>query len=165
VERGPRWRRRARRWRTAPPTWASSTHAATPGLNPTFRVVFSGFYADARAAQAAAADVSGAYPLSYVRQIAAPLQRWPATRRGWTVVLASVPAGRGAREDARAKATEASALGLPRVGVLSTDDFATLNPGYLVVYSGVYRTQARAQAAAQAARARFASAYPRLIAP
>ena len=65
----------------------------------------------------------------------------------------------------RAKATEASALGLPRVGVIATDDFASLNPGYLVVYSGVYRTQAQAQAAAQAAKPRFSSAYPRLIAP
>jgi hypothetical protein len=33
------------------------------------------------------------------------------------------------------------------------------------VYSGVYRTEAQALAAARVAKARFASAYQRLIAP
>jgi hypothetical protein len=80
-------------------------------------------------------------------------------------VLASIPGGPGAEADARTKATEASAAGLPHVGILATDDFSTLNPGYLVVYSGVYRTEAQALAAARAAKTRFASAYQRWIAP
>jgi hypothetical protein len=138
------------------------------GLDRRFRVVFSGVYPDAAAAEKAAETLSGAYPEAYVRQIVPPpppLARWPADHGGWTVVLASVPDGRGARAAARAKAAQASDEGLPRVGVLDTDRFRSLNPGYLVVFSGEYRSEAEAQAAAHAAASHVPSAYAREIAP
>jgi hypothetical protein len=77
-------------------------------------------------------------------------------------VLDSVPtsAGLGA---ARADATRARRAGLPQVGVLVSAEFATLRPGFYVVFSGVYRTAAQAQAAIGAAKAKYPAAYLRRI--
>src|SRR5207244_1054028 len=54
-----------------------------------------------------------------------PASDWPAGRPGWTVVLQAVPesAGEGA---AKADAAKARAAGLPRVGVLVSDELASL---------------------------------------
>jgi cell division septation protein DedD len=87
---------------------------------------------------------------------------WPA-RNGFTVVIASIPArGRG-REDADAKAKEALSRGLRKVGVLVSDRFASLHPGYYVVFYGVYDSLAEAQTAATRAVSRFPNAYAREI--
>jgi stage II sporulation protein D len=88
---------------------------------------------------------------------------WPAGRTGYTVVLVSVPASSGLAS-ARAAAAKARHAGLPQVGVLVSSRFATLHPGYYVVFSGFYGRGARAQAAARAAASRYPAAYPRRIA-
>lgn len=92
------------------------------------------------------------------------LVEWPAGRNGWTVVLASLPqqSGRGVAIE-RAKA--ASRAGVPNVGILDADEFSTFHPGYLVVFSGVHRTEAAAQDAAEEAQDEgYRDAYAREVA-
>jgi hypothetical protein len=88
---------------------------------------------------------------------------WPARRSGWTVVLGSYPVTAGAAS-AFAGAGRAVRSGLPDVGVLDSSHYASLHPGYYVVFTGIYSSEARAQAALDVASASgFAGAYPRLI--
>ena len=89
---------------------------------------------------------------------------WPSGRRGWTIVLLSLPQANG-RAAAEAKAKEARSAGLKNVGVLDSSRFASLHPGYYVVFTGVYETEAEAASALQQARAVFAAAYQREIIP
>jgi hypothetical protein len=92
------------------------------------------------------------------------LVEWPAGRDGWTLVLASYPTATG-RETATSRAKAASEAGLPRVGVLDSSEFASLHPGYLVVFSGVYDSQAEAEdALADATSKGYSAAYTREIA-
>jgi len=90
------------------------------------------------------------------------LVAWP-RRDGYTVVLSSLPA-RGGIAEARRTADAALAAGVPRVGILVSDSFASLHPGYYVVFSGVYDTLEDAQAAAARLPSRFGTAYARQIA-
>ncbi|HZT45246.1 MAG TPA: zinc ribbon domain-containing protein [Gaiellaceae bacterium] len=87
---------------------------------------------------------------------------WPA-RDGFTVVLASIPARGTGRADAEARAKDALRRGLRDVGILTSDRFASLHPGYLVVFAGVYDTLDEAQTAARRALSRFPNAYAREI--
>jgi hypothetical protein len=97
-------------------------------------------------------------------QPAAGLVPWPSGTDGFTVVLASVLVGQG-RAAADAQAAKAQAAGLPQVGILESSSYSSLRPGYYVVFSGIYSSNAQAQAAAPAAQARgFPGAYPREIA-
>lgn len=89
---------------------------------------------------------------------------WPARQRGWTIVLLSVPQRNG-RAAAEAKAREARSGGLRPVGVLDSSRFASLHPGYYVVFTGVFGTEAEAASALQRARAIFPAAYQRQIVP
>jgi SPOR domain len=90
---------------------------------------------------------------------------WPAGQPGYTVILASVAEAQG-RAEADSAAQRATAAGLPQVGVLRSSEFPSLRPGWWVVYSGVYGTDAEARAALpQAQAAGFPSAYPRRVAP
>jgi hypothetical protein len=84
---------------------------------------------------------------------------WPAGDDGDTVVLASFPAAGGdARPDALVAA--AVAAGLPQVGVLDSSDYASLQPGYDVVFSGIYGSAQEAETALSSVRARgYAGAY------
>jgi hypothetical protein len=92
----------------------------------------------------------------------AALSAWPA-RNGFTVVLASIPArGRGL-EDANATAKAALAGGLRDVGLLVSSNFASLHPGYYVVFAGVYGSLEEAQTATARVAARFPNAYAREI--
>jgi hypothetical protein len=68
---------------------------------------------------------------------------WPAGEEGWTVVLASTTS----QSSADNKADDFINDGISDVGVLNSDDFGSLKPGYWVVYSGQYDTQAQARAA------------------
>lgn len=87
---------------------------------------------------------------------------WPG-KTAYTVVLASMPSP-GGRGEALARANQALAKGLPQVGVLDSGDFPSLNPGYYVVFSGVYKTLLQAETGARNARFEgFGSAYPRQI--
>jgi hypothetical protein len=90
---------------------------------------------------------------------------WPRDRRGWTIVLLSLPQANG-RDAAVAKAREARDGGLRRVGVLDSSRFASLHPGYYVVFTGVFETEAEAASALQRARAVCnCLAYQREIVP
>jgi len=89
---------------------------------------------------------------------------WPAGRSGWTVVLSSYPSRNG-RATAIATAARAARAHLPQVGTLASGSYASLNPGYDVVFSGVYGSAADAQQALGRARqAGFSSAHTAQIA-
>ena len=89
---------------------------------------------------------------------------WPRDRRGWTIVLLSLPQTNG-RDAAAAQAKKARDGGLRRVGVLDSSRYASLHPGYYVVFQGVYADEAAAASALQRARSVFPSAYQREIVP
>jgi hypothetical protein len=76
---------------------------------------------------------------------------WPARRSGWTVVLSSYPEPKG-RAAAGATALRAARAKLVQVGTLDSSNYASLNPGYAVVFSGIYGSSAAAQAALEHAR-------------
>lgn len=88
---------------------------------------------------------------------------WPADEDGFTVVLASMPVS-GGRDLALRNARSAIRSGLKEVGVLDSEAFASLHPGYYVVFAGVYASLQEAQNAVPDARdAGFANAYAREI--
>jgi hypothetical protein len=90
---------------------------------------------------------------------------WPAGKSGWTIVLDSVPTVNG-RDGAFAEARQALRLGLKQVGVLDSARFSSLHPGYFVVFSGIYDTEADAQShVIDAHRHGFRGPYPRRITP
>jgi hypothetical protein len=89
---------------------------------------------------------------------------WPAGESGWTIVLVSYPKALG-QSQALATATRAARKGLNEVGVIDSSDYASLQPGYLVVFTGIYGAKADADAAVSTARqAGFGGAYSRQIA-
>jgi hypothetical protein len=89
---------------------------------------------------------------------------WPANENGWTIVLVSYPKTNG-RAAALATASRAARAGLRFVGILDSSGFASLQPGYLVVFTGVYGAKADADASVPTTRqAGFAGAYSRQIA-
>lgn len=87
---------------------------------------------------------------------------WPA-RNGYTVVIASIPARGDGLSEANAKAKEARGRGL-RAGVLESGKFASLHPGYYVVFAGVYGSLEEAERAARAARSKYPNTYAREVA-
>jgi pyruvate/2-oxoglutarate dehydrogenase complex dihydrolipoamide acyltransferase (E2) component len=89
---------------------------------------------------------------------------WPRDRRGWTIVLLSLPQTNG-RDAAAAQAKKARDGGLRRVGILDSSRYASLHPGYYVIFQGVYADEAEAASALQRARSVFPSAYQREIVP
>jgi hypothetical protein len=89
---------------------------------------------------------------------------WPKNANGWTIVLVSYPKTIGLTA-ARTTAERAAAHGLPQVGVLDSSRFASLQPGYFVVFTGIYGSKSDADAAVATARqAGFGGAYSRQIA-
>ncbi|MBA3844822.1 MAG: zinc ribbon domain-containing protein [Actinobacteria bacterium] len=88
---------------------------------------------------------------------------WPADRNGWTIVLVSYPKTNGL-PSARATAARAAKANLPRVGILDSSGFASLQPGYFVVFTGIYGTKTEADGSVSTARqAGFSGAYSRQI--
>jgi septal ring-binding cell division protein DamX len=87
---------------------------------------------------------------------------WPSTN-GYTIVLASLPLSSGANA-ARKKAFFALKKGLRQVGVVVSSSYPSLQPGYYVVFSGVYPTLEEAQSSLDAAKNSFPGAYARPIA-
>ena len=92
---------------------------------------------------------------------AAKLRRWP-RRDGFTVVLAALPTRVGAKT-ARARALAAVEAGLPDVGVLDSSRYASLHPGYSIVFSGVYGSLDEALAALPQAARHARGAYAQEI--
>ena len=90
---------------------------------------------------------------------------WPAAKSGYTIVVASIPTRRG-RSAADTRANAAASAGLAQVGVLNSSDYASLRPGYWVVFTGIHDTLAQAQSRLSAVRAAgYPLAYPREIRP
>jgi len=93
------------------------------------------------------------------------LKAWPAGKSGWTVVLASLPTANG-RAFALAQARAAEHSGLQAVGIIDSSQYASLHPGYYVLFSGVYTSFDDANTAATTAQSRgYRRAYPRPITP
>jgi hypothetical protein len=91
------------------------------------------------------------------------LIEWPRRRSGWTLVLVSLPTSSG-RDAAITRAREALRSGLPQVGVIESSRYASLHPGYYVVFSGVYPSIGEAQdAVARAAESGYENAYARRV--
>jgi cell division septation protein DedD len=84
---------------------------------------------------------------------------WPSGKTAYTLVLISAKS----RKQAYAKAREAKSRGID-AGVLHSNDYSSLNPGYWVVFVGQYKTvgAARSHIGDYASKG-FAGGYPRQI--
>jgi zinc-ribbon domain len=88
---------------------------------------------------------------------------WPDDTSGFTVVLESIPTTAG-RALANRKARAAQKAGLEEVGVLNSSRYASLHPGYFVVFTGIFDSMAAAQPALETAQANgYSAAYARQI--
>jgi hypothetical protein len=87
------------------------------------------------------------------------LASWPAGKSGYTLVLISAKK----RKQAYAKAREAKSRGID-AGVLHSNNYSSLNPGYWVVFVGRYKSvgQARSHIDEYASKG-FPGGYPRRI--
>ena len=93
------------------------------------------------------------------------LKAWPAGKSGWTVVLGSLPTANG-RDFALAQARAAEHSGLQAVGIIDSSKYASLHPGYYVLFSGVYTSFDDANTAATTAQSHgYRRAYVRRITP
>jgi hypothetical protein len=91
------------------------------------------------------------------------LIEWPVGQNGWTIVLASSPQSSG-RAAATREARQALDGGLTDVGVLNSDEFSSLHPGFFVVFSGVFSSEREARSNLDTAKASYPQAYARQIA-
>jgi len=89
---------------------------------------------------------------------------WPTGEEGWTIVLASIPQTEG-RRVAVARTREARRKRLSPVGILDSSSYASLHPGYWVVFTGIYGSEAEATSALQPARRASRTATVRRIVP
>jgi hypothetical protein len=86
---------------------------------------------------------------------------WPEGKTAYTVVLVSATN----RNAADAKAEQAVKRGI-EAGVLRSDDFSTLRPGYWVVFAGQFSSSEEAtRAADRYAEQGFGGGYPRQVKP
>jgi hypothetical protein len=84
---------------------------------------------------------------------------WPGGKEGWTAIIAS----KQSRAEAEAAAAQASDLATT-VGILRSDDYTTLNPGYWVAFVGDYSSAPEADSQLPAlGRRGFTDAYVRFI--
>jgi hypothetical protein len=83
---------------------------------------------------------------------AARLEEWPTGTSAWTNILISVPKVDG-RDAAVARAEQARRKGLRRVGVLDSSRYASLHPGYWMVFAGVYPSEPEAASRLREAKA------------
>jgi hypothetical protein len=89
---------------------------------------------------------------------------WPVGDDGWTIVLASLPQTDG-RQPAVKNAADARRAGLRAVGVLDSSQYASLHPGYWVVFTGVFGSEAEATSALETARRFARTATVRQVVP
>jgi hypothetical protein len=89
---------------------------------------------------------------------------WPSGEDGWTIALVSLPQT-GGRAPALARAKAARRKGLDAVGVLDSSRYASLHPGYWIVFSGVYASEAEATSALEDARSYARAAAVRHVVP
>ena len=80
------------------------------------------------------------------------------------MIVKSVETSKG-RTQAENAADKARTNGLPEVGILNSTDYASMNPGYYVTFTGIYDTESQATAALPNARSKgFPTAYVREVA-
>ncbi len=94
----------------------------------------------------------------------AGIAEWPAGDDGWTIALATLPQT-GGRRIAAARARSAGKRGLAPVGILDSSQYASLHPGYWVVFTGIYGSEAEATSDLPAARRFARTASVRRIVP
>jgi hypothetical protein len=116
----------------------------------------------------ASADLTRPAPVTTAPEPGAQASRrrigWPRGVDGWTLVLVSYPEGSG-HQRALTAVSKALDAKLRQVGILDSDRWPSLQPGYEVVFTGVYDSEAAASAALPAAQdAGFGAAYVRWIA-
>jgi hypothetical protein len=85
---------------------------------------------------------------------------WPAGKDAWTVVLESS----STRSAAETRADELAQQGIP-VGILESDDYSSLEPGRVVVFSGQYDSQRAADQALEDLEGQVEGAYVRHVVP
>lgn len=90
------------------------------------------------------------------------LSTW-AAGNGYSVVIASIPARGSGLAEATAKAKDALARGVGGAGVVESSKFASLHPGYFVVFAGRYNSLQEAERAARAVASKYPNAYARQI--
>ena len=84
---------------------------------------------------------------------------WPAGKSGYTDILESLPISAG-RDAAVQRARAAKRAGLTSVGVIVSAQYSSLQPGYFVVFAGIYPTPAQARNGLANAHAHgYSSAY------
>lgn len=86
---------------------------------------------------------------------------WPHGRSAWTAILASEET-RGLAEAALERARRIPSRGLS-LGILHSNDYSGLRPGYWVAFAGQFSGAAAAQAAADRYRSEFPTAYSRFV--
>jgi cell division septation protein DedD len=90
---------------------------------------------------------------------------WPTGRRGYTVVLASIPRTRG-RPAAVDQADRAMAAGLQGVGILDSSSYSSLHPGYFVIFTGIRDSDGATARDLSAAQTNgYPAAYVRQVTP
>jgi len=90
---------------------------------------------------------------------------WPVGEAGWTIAIASLPQT-GGRASALERARAARRKGrLTAVGVLDSSRYASLHPGYWIVFSGIYASEAEATSALEDARRYARAAAVRHVVP
>lgn len=104
----------------------------------------------------------------------APAPVTPEPEGDTTASLGDWPGGSGyaamlgafsSEENARSRQREATEMGLD-AGVLYSNNFSSLRPGYWVVFSGTFATESEAAArAAHAQELGYSDAYPRFVSP
>jgi hypothetical protein len=93
-----------------------------------------------------------------------PTAEWPPGDDGWTISLASLPQTEG-RRAAERRAQDARRAGLRAVGILDSSQYASLHPGYWIVFTGVYGSAAEASSALPPARRFARTATVRRVVP
>ena len=138
----------------------SDTYAAVPAVVPVGEPA-----APAASTGAARADTSKLPRAPEPTTAATPGRTaWPAGESGWTIVLVSYPKTFG-HDEALKTARRAAKAGLAQAGVIDSSRYASLQPGYYVVFAGIYGSKTDADAAVATARqAGFGGAYSREIA-
>ncbi len=90
---------------------------------------------------------------------------WPPGKDGFAVLLMSRDTEQFDYAYITQQKATAESKGLTNVGVLNSDDYFTLNPGYWVLYMGPYDTKSQAQAAVSTAVSHgYTDAYVRRVA-
>ena len=146
---------------TAPtPTQQASTPQAAPAATGTSPAESTPAPAPTETAPAPATDAQSLPDTDTPPPTSSPTT-WPEGESAHTVILASA----GSRQEAEAKQQKAQDAGIT-AGILKSDDFGSLRPGYWVVFDGQFDSVEEATERAEQDRGNgFADAYPRFVDP